>query len=183
MLKHPTTIDRTRVHENIADLEQKGWPRTIAIIESYNAARKHYFARHPHGVAPLWMAWPKSARARADYNADGSPRPPGGVRSNPAPRAQAPARVRQAAKLFHDFTGHQVTKQKRVNVPPIDVGVAIGPVLGIIYQTTRDGVKENYIHKFHKVNARPLLIASSDGRQVGFLGGGFQFTERGFVDD
>lgn len=182
MLKYPNTIDRDRVHANIADLERQGWPTKIAIIEAYNAARKSYFSHYKWGVCPVWMAWPKTARARTDYHADGSPRPPGPSR-NPARRAQVPAKVRQAARLFHDFTGHDVTRQKQVNVPPIDVGLAIGPVLGIIYQTTRDGVKENYIHKFHKVNARPLLIASSDGRQIGFLGGGFQFTERGFVDD
>jgi hypothetical protein len=61
------------------------------------------------------------------------------------------------------------------------MALAIGEVLGIIYRTKRDGVMENYIHRFAKVS-RPLLASTHDGKQLLLIGGSYNFTERGIVD-
>jgi hypothetical protein len=106
----------------------------------------------------------------------------GDRKKNPAPRVRADgAEVERAAKLFTAFTGHRVTKMRQVSVPPVKVGLAVGPVLEIAYETTRDGKRENYLHKFRR-GARPLLAASQDGRTLMLLGGGHRFTPRGIVD-
>jgi hypothetical protein len=70
-----------------------------------------------------------------------------------------------------------------VKIPPLPaVGVAIGEVDGILYSTIRDGVLEKYIHKFRKAD-RPLFVVSPDGRVLYLLGGNYNFTERGIVDE
>lgn len=61
------------------------------------------------------------------------------------------------------------------------VGLVIGELDGVLYTTTRDGEVEKYIHRFKK-RARPLLVSSFDGHQLGIVGGRFQFTEAGIED-
>ncbi len=177
-LKYPNTIDRAKVAANIADLERQNWPRKFAIIAAMNAARASWFRQHPNGALPLWMALPKECRAKKDYQSDGAPtyfKAP--LAQNPAPSLS----VRQGAKLLESFTGAKAKTVRRVNAANITEAIDIGKVIGIIYETTRDGVKENYIHKF-KVSARPHLVVSTDGRAFRSLGGDFRFTDRGFVD-
>lgn len=89
--------------------------------------------------------------------------------------------IKQAEKLFADFTGHEVEEHATVEVPRMTTGLAIGDVTGILYETIRDGETENYIHEFKK-NSRPLLVASHDGNQLALLGGAYQFTDRGIED-
>lgn len=104
------------------------------------------------------------------------------LRKNPAPRETARgAEVSQAAKLYQDFTGHKATTARRVAVPHPTTGLAIGPLLAVAYETTRDGKRERYLHEFRR-GARPLLAASHDGRSLQLLGGAYRFTERGIVD-
>ena len=62
-----------------------------------------------------------------------------------------------------------------------DVGIKVGEVEGILYNTIRDGRFERYIHEFKK-SARPIFIVSHDGKFLGLIGGKFDFTERGIVD-
>lgn len=91
-------------------------------------------------------------------------------------------RLRAAVKLREDFTGERADRIDSVPKPVVpDEALAIGDVIGIIYETSRDGRKEKYIHQFAK-GARPLLIASYDGRQLFMLGGAYDFTARGIVD-
>ena len=91
-------------------------------------------------------------------------------------------RVARAAKLFEDFSGHAAEYEERHEKPEFpDVAVRVGPVLGIMYETVRDGKREQYLHEF-KRSARPLLIASEDGKTLYLLGGNYRFTERGIVD-
>lgn len=52
-------------------------------------------------------------------------------------------------------------------------------VSAIVYQTVRDGRRENYRHPF-KNSARPLLTVI-DGRTARMSGGSFRFTERGYI--
>jgi hypothetical protein len=101
------------------------------------------------------------------------------VRKNPHLR---PSRLSQAGKLLKDFSGHAPTEILRVPVKNIKRGLVIGTLDAVPYTTIRDGRTERYIHRF-KADARPLLVASSDGRRLGIVGGRFQFTEAGIVDD
>lgn len=89
--------------------------------------------------------------------------------------------IEAAEKLFSDFSGHGVSEHVTVKVPRMTTGLAIGDVTGILYETVRDGERENYIHEFKK-NSRPLLVASHDGNQLALLGGAYQFTDRGIED-
>lgn len=57
----------------------------------------------------------------------------------------------------------------------------LGKLENIGYSTVRDGVAEKYIHRF-KASSRPLLKASTDGKQLSLLGGAYDFTDRGIVD-
>lgn len=106
----------------------------------------------------------------------------GTYKQNPAPRAAFPEReISQAAKLRQDFTGHPSKRGSVVKIPASRVGLAVGPLLGVAYITTRDGKRERYFHEFAP-HARPLLAASSDGRSLFLLGGAYRFTDRGIVD-
>lgn len=99
--------------------------------------------------------------------------------SNPSARM---VRVKRAAKLLTDFSGHAPSEIVRFPTNDIKEGLVVGSLDGVPYTTIRDGKTEHYIHEFKK-HARPLLIASSDGRKLGIVGGRFQFTEAGIVDD
>jgi len=91
--------------------------------------------------------------------------------------------IERAADLYERFTGHDALELGRVKVPAMPaVGVAIGEVDGILYSTIRDGVLEKYIHKFRKSD-RPLFVVSPDGKVLYLLGGDYNFTERGIVDE
>jgi hypothetical protein len=91
--------------------------------------------------------------------------------------------IERAADLYERFTGHDALELGRVKVPAMPaVGVAIGEVDGILYSTIRDGVLEKYIHRFRKAD-RPLFVVSPDGRVLYLLGGNYNFTERGIVDE
>lgn len=91
-------------------------------------------------------------------------------------------KLKEAKKLYEDFTGHDADDIEFIEVKDYDTIVGVGHVDAISYQTIRDGKVEKYIHTFKK-NARPLLAVSHDGKQAYMLGGAFTFTELGFVDD
>lgn len=108
-------------------------------------------------------------------------------------RGKNPARVIErnereidlAADRLESFTGmepHSVTEISDPNLKADKVGLVIGRLDGVPYTTTRAGKSEHYLHEFKK-SARPLLVASPDGREMRIVGGRFQFTEAGFVDD
>lgn len=116
-------------------------------------------------------------------------------RRNPVPPSSwklAPAKVRDAARLYKDFSGHDgeviaAFDTQRERVPGIltergkHVLIAVGYLDGLMYETVRDGKTEKYVHEF-KQHARPLLAVSHDGRSAYILGGEWRFTDRGFVD-
>lgn len=91
-------------------------------------------------------------------------------------------KLKQAKKLYEDFTGHEADDIEIIDIKDYDTIVGVGYVDAISYQTTRDGKVEKYIHTFKK-KARPLLAVSHDGKAAFMLGGAFTFTELGFVDD
>lgn len=87
----------------------------------------------------------------------------------------------QAAKLFRDFHGREPDDTDIVTVA-LDkptAAMVVGEFEGVIYRALGDG--KRYIHQFEK-HARPVLLISSDGRQLYALAGAYRFTERGFVD-
>jgi hypothetical protein len=99
------------------------------------------------------------------------------VRKNPSRRDA----TERADDLLASFTGERATKELKVSARPIKTGLVVGKLSGVMYEATRDGVTDQYFHKFKK-SARPLLISDHDGSQLGIVGGRFRFTERGIVD-
>ncbi len=101
--------------------------------------------------------------------------------SNPVPPSSR-AKLTAATKLYEEFSGHDGDFIDTVKAPHFDTGLTVGECDGILYTTIRDGEKESYIHKFKK-SARPLLAASHDGASLALIGGNFNFTDRGIVDN
>jgi hypothetical protein len=60
-------------------------------------------------------------------------------------------------------------------------GLVVGDLDGVLYTTVRDGQTEKYVHKFRR-KSKPVLVAGSDGRSLHVVGGAFEFTDRGIVD-
>jgi len=91
------------------------------------------------------------------------------------------AKVRAAAKLFEEFTGHAAESSELVEVPRDDTMVAIGECEAIAYTATRDGEPASYQHEFKK-SSRPVLAVSHDGLRLYLLAGAYKFTHRGIED-
>jgi hypothetical protein len=86
-----------------------------------------------------------------------------------------------AAKRLRDFSGHDPTTVTPMTVRGGKEGLIFGQLDGVLYTTTRDGKREKYIHKF-RAKSRPLLAATSDGKQLHIVGGQYEFTEAGIED-
>lgn len=195
---------RQVVQDNITQGLKSGADRNSAIRAAFNHARMSYFKRYPSGALPGWLCFPKGYRLAQFYSEYGVP-----LRTTAMlPRDTNPVReldmtdaerekvrrevskmfsgqgraIRQAAKLYADFSGHEDVKIGKVQIPDTpQVMLAIGTVDGILYTTVRDGETEKYIHRFRS-SARPLLMSSPDGQQLFLIGGSYNFTERGIVD-
>jgi hypothetical protein len=101
--------------------------------------------------------------------------------ANPVPPSRK-VQIRNAAKLYEDFTGHEASEYQTLDKPVLpDVMLQVGDIDFIGYTTVRDGKTEKYIHKFSK-KCRPLFTVSHDGKQLFMLGGSYDFTELGIVD-
>lgn len=101
-----------------------------------------------------------------------------GYKSNPVPASK----IKRAADLYRDFTGHEADYYQNIPVEWPSVGLTFGECTGIMYETVRDGQFEKYLHQFKK-SARPLIVASYDGKALALVGGNFRFTDRGIVDN
>lgn len=84
--------------------------------------------------------------------------------------------------MYEAFTGHPITHSETIDNPALDVALKVGYVDGVLYETTRDGETQHYIHRFKK-RARPHLVAAPDGSQIQMVGGDYRFTDRGIVDN
>lgn len=100
------------------------------------------------------------------------------ARKNPSARN---AKLGLADDLLERFSGSRGRTEMSVKQRQINYALAVGKLSGVMYEATRDGVTEQYFHKFKK-SSRPLLIADHDGSQIGIVGGRYEFTERGIVD-
>ena len=90
--------------------------------------------------------------------------------------------IAQAVALYESF---REKRPKRLSVVQFKVPEAvavIGHVEGIDYRTTH-GTKLTLYHHDFEPGSRPLLCVSGDGRQLMLLGGRYQFTEQGIVDN
>lgn len=93
----------------------------------------------------------------------------------------ASAKKRQAAILLEDFTGHPVEEIENLNLSAYDTFIEGGAVDAIEYTTVRDGKVERYRHEFSEA-AAPIMAISHDGKITVLVGGAYQFTDRGFID-
>lgn len=161
------------ISSNINELVASGANVGNARYTALCYARCQYFRRYPSGALPQYLAYPGRGRARENYSEKGEP-----LKPNPARQS-----IKAASKLIEDFSGHKARILGKVEFPKNPkTAIAIGNVLGISYETKRDGVKEQYYHRFTKRNSRPLLVVSHDGKQLFILGGEYTFTERGIED-
>lgn len=105
-------------------------------------------------------------------------------RANPQARSGTEAdQIEAAAKLQADFSGHEPVNVDTLKVPEsARVYTPVGKLTGVLYDTTRDGKDEKYIHRFRR-KSRPLLLASHDGTELRIAGGRFRFTEAGIEDE
>jgi len=90
-------------------------------------------------------------------------------------------RIQAAARRLKRFSGHDARHVETVSFEVPDTALNVGPCLGIMYETVRDGERIQYVHRFRR-NSRPHLAASHDGKFLILLGGAYRFTERGIVD-
>lgn len=90
--------------------------------------------------------------------------------------------MRAANKRFKKFRGHEADYMDSHNLPDNTYFAEIGTLDGVLYTTERDGEIEHYQHDFKK-SARPILAASHDGKELRVIGGDFEFTELGIVDN
>jgi hypothetical protein len=139
--------------------------------------RQYLGSRYKMNPLPILMTFASHASTAND------------LLKNPAPRTTRRVRyagqtpeLRRAAALLKDFSGHDPHEVISLSEKPFHAGLVIGTLDAVPYTTVRDGKTEHYLHEFEQ-HARPLLVASSDGRSLRVVGGRFQFTEAGIVDD
>ena len=102
-------------------------------------------------------------------------------KANPVP-ASKNIQIKRASELYENFSGHEAEIVETIKKPDYpDVLIEVGDVDGIMYTTTRDGQLERYVHTFHK-DAKPLFCVCPTGDTIYFIGGEYDFTERGIVD-
>lgn len=160
----------TWVSDKIAYLVREGYPQKQAVAIALNQARQNFRRTHPQGRFPRHLTGAATLKNLS-----------GRASRNPVPESMN-SRIRKAAQLYEDFSGHEAEEIGTVKISENPkVAIAVGEIEAIIYNTVRDGVKERYIHKF-KASARPLFCVSFDGKQLLLVGGEYDFTERGIVD-
>ena len=85
-------------------------------------------------------------------------------------------------KAFHWGDEPEGLKEVRIAKPP-KFGFAIGEVVSIAYETTKNGEKAVWEHEFGEEGGkRPTLVADSDNHRLHFVGGDYTVEARGIVD-
>lgn len=89
-----------------------------------------------------------------------------------------------AEKLFESFHGRKPGPADIVEITfpaEPEICLVIGELDRLSYYTKED--KDPFMHKMGEVSGnRPLLVCTSDGKQIYILKGGYRFTSRGFID-
>lgn len=132
--------------------------------------------------APLDVLYPVSRAAKAKrpalLRAQANPR-----RKNPVTphHSQRQLNVIKAIQLFQRFRAQDPKFVDEIDVTFHREMLAVGKVVAVEYDTVRSGKSERYRHEFTG-KSRPTLTASFDGSQLYFVGGAYDFTDRGIVD-
>lgn len=88
----------------------------------------------------------------------------------------------RAAKSYTDFTGHLPQTSYTVQLDDAPTAAyRLGPMVGVAYEATRDGVTDQYFHRFNK-KARPDLVVKHDGSQLYVVRGSYKVGRRGIED-
>lgn len=90
-------------------------------------------------------------------------------------------KIRAAIQLYRDFRERVPKRIRMLDFEVPQAVMVIGHVDEILYTTTHGKKVVSYRHPFQD-GSRPLLCASSDGRQLMLFGGRYKFTDRGIVD-
>lgn len=163
------------ISDNVSLMIREGYPQNQAVAAALNHARLSYYKKYPKGFLPTYLTLPGGKREI----------PKEKYKKNPVSfpdTVSATEQLKQAMTLYRNFSGHEpevVGKMERPDIP--EVGIVIGELEGVAYETMRDGEIEKYFHRFDK-KVRPLLVSSFDGRLIYILGGEYDFTEDGIVD-
>lgn len=169
------------VDANIAEMLGAGKTKEQAVRVALDWGRVSYFKAHPQGFLPEYLALPNGRRDRAAFDKEYGSKLAVAVRKK-NPIKDRRSKINAAMKLYSNFSGE---KPEIVGTHPqpkrLDVGIAIGECCGIAYEAVRDGEVMAYFHEFAEQD-RPLLVSSSDGKQLVILGGEYDFTENGIVD-
>lgn len=96
-------------------------------------------------------------------------------------RVSLKTKIRAAIKLYRDFREKEPKRLTTLNFDVPAAVMVIGHVDEIWYTTSHGKKKVEYRHPFQN-GSRPLLCASSDGKQLMLFGGRYKFTDRGIVD-
>lgn len=92
--------------------------------------------------------------------------------------------IEQADRLFRGFFGRAPSDGELIQVSfPArpETCLVIGELDAVMYKTKYDS--KPFMHRMGEESGdRPLLVVSSDGRQLYALRGAYRFTSRGFVD-
>lgn len=101
-------------------------------------------------------------------------------KKNPRPQSIT-TQAKEAMRRYEAFTGYDADSYQTVNLPRYDAGLKVGRCLGIMYETSRDGETENFLHEFKK-SSQPIFAVSHDGKQIFIIGGDYIFKESGIND-
>lgn len=97
-------------------------------------------------------------------------------------KANRKAALSQAETAYENFHGEPPEKIVRRTIDrPDESGYKLGDMIGIAYETVRDGRKRQFFHEFSKP-ARPEVIVDANGKKAHMLGGAYEVTDRGFID-
>jgi len=89
------------------------------------------------------------------------------IRRNPVPQGRL-AKTEKAIRLFQRFRDQDPQFVDEYDMPDMSVCMLVGKVDAIEYTTVRAGRTELYRHEFTG-KSKPMLIASWNGKQVGFF--------------
>jgi hypothetical protein len=92
------------------------------------------------------------------------------------PTVSTAKKIAQANELYESYSGGKKAKIFKLDN---EVAFQIGTLDGVLYTPEDD---QQYIHKFEKKRSRPLLLVSSDGKNLIIVGGRYQFTSHGIED-
>jgi hypothetical protein len=97
-----------------------------------------------------------------------------------------PQKLDAAAQKLEDFSGREARRVIHAKSRSADkTGLVVGEIDRIGYVTAREGIEGGretaFDHKFRK-GSRPLLAATTDGKQLHVVGGRYEFTEAGIED-